>query len=469
MGDSDGGLARPGRRGRQRWQLITGGVAVGLVVLAAGTVIAYRVLAPAEVSTPAGYYPPAPGVGPGPVAKLTAAPLIVDGRLRVYATTRQVRADGPIDALTQVTPAWSFRRWPEQLVGVAAVGAVVASRWSDGELVVLDARTGEVTWRTAGPVPDQTGYAGRRTGARTVYTPTGLHTATTSDDGRSILLVRGGPELRGIALATGRELWRVALDGEDCRGEGFSTTGGHFAVVNSCAPAPSIEFYELSTGELVEQWRPDGAGPGLAVEPLDCAAARSDCAGLRTTGAGQSRGWLVDGPGPVAAPALDPVNAWLVDGNAIRSAPGGVEVTAHTARTAERRWRWRAPGPSVGWPASRDTEPGAEDGDPGRGAAGQSGDAWPDGGTGHRVIMVQPGRVHLLTPARELITLDSGTGAELSRFVLARPKEQTDWVPGRVYALGGFVAIERLRLPVDPEADDGAYYRFSDTVILAAT
>ena len=83
----------------------------------------------------------------------------------------------------RVTPFWSYRRWPEQVAGVIAgdgpTGPIVVSQWSDGELVALDARTGRVAWRAAGTAPDD-GYAGRRTGASTVYAPPGLHLASAS-------------------------------------------------------------------------------------------------------------------------------------------------------------------------------------------------------------------------------------------------------------------------------------------------
>ncbi|WFE22259.1 PQQ-binding-like beta-propeller repeat protein [Solwaraspora sp. WMMD937] len=440
------GGRRPWWRSRPRWQLITAGVLAGVVVVAAVTVVAWRVLAPTEVVTPAGYQPSPPTAEPGPVAELSAAPLLVDGRFRVYATTRQVRADGPIDMRTQVTPAWSFRRWPEQLTGVVATGTTVVSRWTDGELVAIDAGSGKVAWRSAGPQPADTGYAGRRTGAQTVYAPSGLHTAVSGTDGRSVVVAHGESQLAGFDTATGRELWRTMLPGQGdaCRDAGFSTTGGRFALVNSCAAPPTVEFYAVATGQLTATWQPEGAGPGLAVEPIGCAAARSTCGALRTTGAGQSRGWLVDGPEPVPAPPLDPVDAMLVDGMAIRLDTAGDDaaVVAEAVRTGEQAWR--RPIPSAAAPGP--------------------------GGTGNRLLAVQPGRAHLLTATRELITLDAATGAELSSFVLILLSElSTDWAPGYVYAQDGFVAVERLRLPVDPDADDGRYYRLQEAVIIART
>ncbi|WP_326549811.1 outer membrane protein assembly factor BamB family protein [Micromonospora sp. NBC_01813] len=448
LGEPEDSTERHGWRARPRWQLITAGAVAAVVVLAAGVIVAWRVLAPAEVVTPAGYQPSPPTAGPGPVARLSAAPLLVDGRFRVYATTRQVRADGPIDMRTQVTPAWSFRRWPEQVTGVVATGTTVVSRWSDGELVAIDAVTGEVAWRAAGPEPADTGYAGRRTGAQTVYAPAGLHTATSGTDGRTLVLARGGSQLIGLDAGSGRQLWQTTLPGQGdaCREAAFSTVGGQFALVNSCAAPPTVEFYEVATGELAATWQPEGAGPGLAVEPLGCAVARSQCAALRTTGAGESKGWLVDGPEPVPAPALDPVDSMLVDAMAVRLDPGSSgepELLAQDVRTGEQAWQWPVPAPTV--------TPGPET-------------------AGDRLLAVQPGRVHMLTATRELITLDATTGAELSRFVLIMPSERmTDWAPGYVYTQGGFVAVERLRLPVDPDADDGGYYWIQETVIVAGT
>ncbi|MDG4768396.1 PQQ-binding-like beta-propeller repeat protein [Solwaraspora sp. WMMD406] len=462
---------RAGWRARPRWQLVTAGVLAGLVLLSAAAVIAYRVLAPAEVVTPSGYQPSPPTAQPGPVARLSAAPLLVDGRLRVYATTRQVRADGPIDMRTQVTPAWSFRRWPEQLVGVVATGTTVVSRWSDGELVAVDAVSGEVAWRTAGPAPADTGYAGRRTGAQTVYAPAGLHTATSAADGRSLVVARGDSEVYGVDVATGRQLWRTALPGQGdaCRDAGFTTTGGQLALVNSCAAPPTVEFYDLATGELAQTWQPEGAGPGLAVEPLGCSAGRSECGALRTTGAGQSRGWLLDGPDPVSAASLDSVDALLVDGMAIRLDQVTGEVVAQEVRTGATAWRRPLPQPDPSADGAADDVADGTVDDPAVGdPAGTDAAAPADGGD--RLLAVQPGRAHVLTASRELITFDAVSGAELSRFVMIMPSERmTDWAPGYVYVQDGFVVVERLRLPVDPDADDGRYYRLQETVLVAAT
>ncbi len=157
---------------------------VAAVVVAAATgIIAYRVLAPAEVVTAARADYPAPRAPePGVVGRLPVAPLIVDGRLRVYAAQRQVYADQPVDGEHRRTPYWSYRRWPATLDAVVASGTTVVSRWSDGKLVALDARTGQVAWRADGPEPDRE-QAARRTGVTTVWQPRGL-SVTRAGDGR---------------------------------------------------------------------------------------------------------------------------------------------------------------------------------------------------------------------------------------------------------------------------------------------
>ncbi|MGW5673331.1 PQQ-binding-like beta-propeller repeat protein, partial [Micromonospora sp. NPDC003776] len=158
-------------------------IAVALAVVlavAAAAVVVHRVLAPAEVSTVArGAYPAAPNPGPRVIGRLPVAPLVVDGRLRVYAGARQVYADQPVDRRYRVTPFWSYRRWPAKLDGVLAEGTTVVSRWSDGKLVALDARTGRVAWRADGPEPGALPKP-RRTYAATVWDPAGLHVARTA-------------------------------------------------------------------------------------------------------------------------------------------------------------------------------------------------------------------------------------------------------------------------------------------------
>lgn len=407
-----------------------GAVAVAVAgVVAVGGLIAYRVLAPAETVTVATTaYPAAPAARPGVIGSLPAAPLIVDGRLRIYAATRQVRADGPVDARTQRTPYWSYRRWPEELLGVVAAGTTVIGRWSDGDVVALDARTGKVIWRTAGKPPQKSGYEGGSTGAETVYEPDGLYTSG------STVLVRDAAQLRALDVATGREQWHRAM--AQCRQGGFTTAGHHFVTTDACGGAAAVEFYDVATGQPRGRWAPPATGSTLKVEPLGCAPAHSGCTAMRTLDTTGSRGWLMgetDGAGEVtltAVPALDPPGA-LIAGEIGVSHVGG-DVVGRSLRDGTEIWRWRGDGTS-------------------------------------ELLGTQSGSVHLLTENCDLVTLDPTSGREKSRFLLAYGREGVDWQPGLVRAGDGFVAVERLVKPENGDADEADEYFGALPVILART
>ncbi|WP_433127603.1 PQQ-binding-like beta-propeller repeat protein [Micromonospora sp. CA-240977] len=414
-------------RGRRRLVMAV----AALLATAAVAVIVHRVLAPAEVSTVArADYPPAAQPPAGVVGRLPVAPLIVDGRLRVYAAHRQVYADRPVDGKHRTTPYWSYRRWPAALTGVVASGGTVVSRWSDGQLVALDAPTGRVLWRADGPEPTESEAVVRRTGAATVWDPRGLH-LTDLPDGRTVVVASGDAEARGVEVRGGRQLWRVDLPGR-CRGDVGTTATGQLIGLDRCAGPATVEFRDASTGAVRERWRPPGGSDELAVTPLGCRTGRSDCPALRTAGPGDAagRGWLVGAGEPVAAPALDPAGATVVGDKAVVVLDG--VAVGRSARTGVELWR------------SADL-----------GAA--------------RILAAQPGRVHLLTEANELVTLDPVTGSQLSRFSLNVGRDGTGWVPGAVGAGGGYVAVERLRRPVDSAGDDRRYYLTAEAVILAAT
>ncbi|SIN24633.1 PQQ-binding-like beta-propeller repeat protein [Micromonospora cremea] len=404
---------------------------VALLATAAVAVIVHRVLAPAEVSTEArGAYPAAAQPAVGVVGRLPVAPLIVDARLRVYAAHRQVYADRPVDGRHRTTPYWSYRRWPAELTGVVASGRTVVSRWSDGRLVALDASTGRVLWRADGPVPARDETVVRRTGAAIVWDPPGLY-LTDLADGRRVLVVTGDAQARGVELAGGRELWRVDLPGA-CRSDVGTTSSGRLIGVDSCAGPTTVEFRDAATGVVRERWRPPNGPDALVATPLGCRTGRSDCPGLRTAGPGDAggRGWLLGVGEPIAAPALDASGATLASEQAV-TVLDGVAV-GRSARSGAELWRV-------------------------------------DGLGSARVLAVQPGRVHLLTDANDLVTLDPVTGTRLSRFSLNVGSDGTGWVPGAVAAADGYLAVERLREPVDPDGDDQRYYLTAEAVILAAT
>ncbi|MGK5743184.1 outer membrane protein assembly factor BamB family protein [Micromonospora sp. URMC 103] len=414
------------RNGRRRVVLAV----AALLAVAAIAATVYRVLAPAEVSTVATRAYPAPAQpSAGVIGRLPAAPLIVDGRLRVYAAHRQVYADRPVDARYRNTPFWSYRRWPAELVGVVATGTTVVSRWSDGRLVALDARDGRVAWRADGPTPARE-PAARRTGAAVVWDAPGLY-LTRAADGRDVVVATGDEEARGVEVAGGRELWRAAL-AKGCRSDVGTTPSGQLVGVDRCAGPAAVEFRDAATGAVTARWRPEGAGDELVVTPVGCRVARSGCPALRTAAPSDAagRGWLLDGGTPVAAPALDRPDTQLVGEQAVGIVDG--VLVGRSARTGDEVWRR------------------------------------PDLGSG-RVIAVQPGRVHLLTDANDLVTLDPATGADRSRFTLTVGQDGTGYVPGAAYAADGYLAVERLRKPVDPDADDQRYYLTSEPLVLAAT
>ncbi|MEU1888467.1 PQQ-binding-like beta-propeller repeat protein [Micromonospora sp. WMMD987] len=402
-------------------------VAVLLTLVVVGGV-GYRVLAPAEVSTPARGAPPPAGTPEiGVVGRLPVAPLVVAGRLRVYAAERQLYADQPADDRNRVTPFWSYRRWPASLDGVLATGTTVLSRWSDGKLVALDALTGRVAWRADGPTPVDTPSA-RRTGAATVWDPRGI-SVTPAPAGRTVLVVSGSGGPRGYDLADGRALWRVDGD-RDCRTDLGTTAAGQVFSVDSCDGRTAVEFRDGSTGTVATRWRPPDAPDRFTVTPVGCLTPRSQCRGLRTDDGSGGRGWQV-GPGaPMAAPALDAADTTLVGELAVGD-DGGV-LKGWEARSGKERW--------------------------------QRGDLGPV-----RVLATEAGRLYVLTERRELITLDPVTGAQRSRFPMTPGRDGIGWKPGRAYAAGGYVAVERLRERADPDDDDQAYFLMAEPVVLAAT
>src|SRR5262245_48192473 len=179
---------------RVRWRrwLIAG---LGVLALLAGSgVIAYRVFAPHETLTPPTVpYPDVQVITDDrPFSELRAAPLVVENRIRVYAEKWRVWSDAPVGERYETTPYWAFRRWPAQVVGVASVdtlaGPVVITQWSDGDVIAIDARAGEIAWRTEVDI-QKVSYDGRRTGASTVYEPRLLRTVHAGD--RSVILILG--------------------------------------------------------------------------------------------------------------------------------------------------------------------------------------------------------------------------------------------------------------------------------------
>ena len=272
-----------------------------VVLAGAGALAGWRVLAPAEVLDQATAPYPAPAArAPGVTGRTNAAPLIVDDRIRVYAAKRQVRADGPVDGKTVYTALWSFRRWPQQVAGVVAIGPTVISRWSDGELVAIDGRTGTIAWRARGP--SAPGFAGHRTGASTVWGPAGLHVAG------GTVVVTGGGRLAAYEGSTGARRWTAAVPA-GCT-DGFTTSGGRYVC--------PTRAYDVATGTPVP-------GPPGPLTPLGCEVAASSCAGFRD---GTGRGWLAGDATPRPLTALDRPGSTVVAGLVAAPGTGGsLEIT----------------------------------------------------------------------------------------------------------------------------------------------
>lgn len=434
--------------------------ALGAVALAASGLIVWRVLAPAEVVTTAVSDYPRPAVAPaaGPLGALISSPLIVDDTLRVYASKRQVQADDQPAYRFEKSPFWSFRRWPQQLIAVVhpkteTTGGVplVVSSWSDGALIALDARTGEVAWRTDAAVLG-TAYPGRRTGSAVVWNPAGLLTGRVG--GRSVVVTTTDLVHAGYDAATGSRLWEAqsintGSGPSDCSAEAF-TVPGALLVPGLCHGDQVLSRYDLLTG-AVDDWEYQGFTTKATVTPLGCRVGSSECGGVRlaqTPERTSSWVWQEGATAPVEARGLSGATAWLAtddSGKALVALDAPLGNTADTfaltgrdPETGALRWTW-----------SRST---------------------PGDATSAQVIATTPERVLLLTKARTLITLDPATGRELSRAsVILDHEPERPYAVGPVFAAGPFVAIERHNVDATPSGTDDQYYYTNRPILLAAS
>ncbi len=309
------------RRGRLGIGLVAAGVAVALAVSA---VVAYRVFAPQEIlMRPRVAYPEAVVVtDERPFSELRAAPLIVEGRLRVYAEKWRVWSDGPVGGRYEATPYWTYRRWPAQVVGVVTVttteSPLVVSHWSDGQVVAIDARRGEIAWRVAGPDPGAR-YEGRRTGATTVYEPPSLVTARFSSG--TALIVTGPGAIVALDAASGVGRWDRSLP-DECRPE--VATGAGLLLLADCDGGPSLTLTDAATGRDLGRWpEPATGAPAdheVRPEPALCDVGRSEC---RLLTAGRAAWQLRTGGTLTPVPALEP-GARIAGDRVIYPVPTGV-------------------------------------------------------------------------------------------------------------------------------------------------
>jgi hypothetical protein len=456
-------------------------MAAALLLVVSG-LIGWRVLAPAELSASATTpNPPTPSaVLLGVTGRLNVAPLIVDGRVRVYAAKHQVRADGPVTARTVYTARWSFRRWPEQLSAVVASGTTVVTRWSDGKLVAIDSRTGKETWRADGPAAP--GYAGHRTGAAAVWDPPGLRLAG------GTLVVTEGQSLSGYAVSNGQPIWRTTVPA-GCS-DGITTSGGAYL----CATGA----YEATSGVPLTGWP---AGP---YTPVGCGV--SGCDAVRD-GAGQA--WLVSQTQPRRVPALDDPASTLAAGivltaSSSHSTPPVAPSPAAVPTPAPSGVTGASPASPAGAAASLASSPagaavassasvsagvtGPASTLPADAGASASGDPhstysaeitarsvdgaalWMTSGP-VRVLGADLRTVLLLTPDNMLKGVDAQTGVLKYSFPLTFPPDtadDTNWKPGLYHLTDGFLSMERLRRDAPDDPESPIYYLTLDAVLVAA-
>jgi outer membrane protein assembly factor BamB len=389
---------------KPRW-LRNAVIGAGALLLLAGLgAVGWRVLRPsASMDRADSPYPARATVHAEWYGALPGTPLIVDGRLRVFVEKRRVWADSKVTAKHPLTPYWAYRRWPAQVVGVVEVAPsapaqspLVAIRWSDGAVTAVEARGGRVAWekRIAPAQPD--GYTGRRTGARTLYDPPGLYTAS-SPDGVPVLVVDGKDGAGGYDPATGERLWTHR---GTCRTDGWT---GETTYVSRCGDR--LDIVDAASGRLLQTWT------GTKPRPWGCVLGHSGCRMITTAGGANARlgrDGSVD-PAPAARSTAD----LLVD-NGYVEWHSNSHVGVIDASTGAYRWQR-----------------------PLRGS----------------VIGAEAGRVYVLTTGYHLVALDAATGVELS---LVRLPAGRRWHPGYVYIRDGLVVLERLR--GQPHSKDDNYY-----------
>jgi hypothetical protein len=419
-------------------------------------VVGYRVLAPAETAVGAqGEYPERPAAQPMRYGELTSAPLIVDGRLRVYADPRRVWADATLTGRTESTPYWSYRRWPAEVAGVVAVEgnyegvALVIVKYSDGMVVALNPRSGGIAWQDQAKASEGEGFDGRRTGAATVYQPAGIFTARSSTDGGAVLVVAGGDEVIGYNPWNGKRRWEFTFtEHPGCHDTDW--TGETTYVVKDTCAAPSIlQVFDVATGKLMQKWQPPGASAGPAeeanwlAEPISCVRGHSGCGLIRAS------------PSPEALTAKQ-ANAQL----------GGVEASV---------WRLNYDGSVSPEPLAKGEvtfllgatliQQSGDDHAYVRGVDSVTGKAWTSKEHGLRLVAANLLGAYAITLDLHLVVLHPTTGVELSRTDL-RKREGELWQPGFVHTAGRFVVVERITGGVPAEPDD-RYYVGPTPVVLA--
>ncbi len=398
-------------------------VSVPLLVLRPGS----------QLSTAEAPYPAPAAASIGVVAQLRATPLILDRRLRVFATKNDVWAE-PVAAPDGTDSYWSYHRWPAEVVGVVTFGAadtalsVVVVKWSDGQLVALHAERGDIAWTTQVQTKDSDEYWGRRTGTHTVYGDETLFSLYSARSGSSpVVISSGDTKVDAFDPISGRQLWSVELPpchGVDWTGEQV------FATILCSDRLHTMHFYEAGTGRPIGAWVPPGVSSSSAPAERSwirwltaCRTESSECQGFQV---GPDETWRIQADGsvtkePVASSDIDDVIA----GDVVVRRTGG-QVSGLRRDTGDEIWQIALES---------------------RGSA----------------IATSADAVYLLTSANELACLDARTGTVRATVPLPGG---TTWKAFSMYATDGFVVIERLKPGAGERQGDSAYYYGSRPVVL---
>lgn len=456
MGTARAGLRRlvSPRSWSQPVRFVVTGLLV-LLVLGGMGITAYRTLKPAETVNRSDKPVPSPEpIKAIQYAELPAAPLIVEGRLRVYAEQWRVFADTPVTAQRMSTPHWSYRRWPAEVVSIVEVEkpasgvgmSLVITKWSDGEIVALDAEKGDIVWQAKIEPADGESFKGRRTGAKTMWAPEDLFVGSSAVDKQPVVIATGKDVVEGIDPTTGQVRWSRTFTAEPgCRVTDWTGADAYF-VKNTCAKPATLEVYDAGTGILLTTWRPPGASIGTDsvsnwfIEPTSCQLGWSGCAMFKAaptgdvvtyTDAASGLGnitpafWSFGADHVVKPETVPDKDTMFVVGDVIAQQMTGGYIWAFSRSTGKRLWMSEVAG---------------------------------------RMVGADQRNVYLVNNEYQLLVLNLETGAVTSSTELRiRPADR--FVFSMFYLHAGYLAIERLQTTKESEIDD-KYYFSQDTVVL---
>jgi outer membrane protein assembly factor BamB len=379
-----------------------------LLLLAGAVVVASHVFRPRDTLTrPTVPYPdPVVITDERPFSELRAAPLVVDGRLRVYAETWRIWADAPVGSRYENTPYWSFRRFPAEVVGLVSVetaqGPYIISQWSDGDLIALNARAGSIAWRASAPSA-QAKYDGRRTGASTVYSPRSLLTARSGN--QYVAVATSAGSIHAFDATTGTALWQASVPG-GCNP--LAWTGSGLLAIPACG-GTTVTFRAVDTGATRGTW-----SPPVAAIPSLCAIGRSEC---RLVTVGSDTSLLSADPAATFTPVprIEP-NAVLAGDRVVY--PISTGLVARRLTDGAPLWTWNGKG---------------------------------------RLLAADSVGVYVMTADRTILGLSPVTG-RLSVLGCASARRQDVWTLGHIYTTDeDYIALERLS-GAPPSSTDSMYY-----------